>query len=144
LIKNLKNKGCPVKALPIVRSVVLACFCVAAAAQSVSSATYLIGGSAVPSHADASKTSVDIIDSDPLWNDPLATGLLGFIGKDSNGNWVTSNVNTVLFCEDGEVRGPAGGSGENPANVFVRVTFRDSNNRVLKVIDTGTKNIKCV
>jgi hypothetical protein len=116
----------------------------AAIGQSVSSASFTIGGANVPLGADPSKTSVDIIDWDPISNDVLESGLLGFIAPDTDGNWVTDDVNTTLFCLDGEVAGDAGASGENPSNIFVRVTFRDANNKVLKVVDSGTQNVRCI
>lgn len=112
-------------------------------AQSVSSATFVIGGGVIPAGADPSKTLVDIIDWDPLSNDPLLTGLLGFLEEDDSGNLISRDVNTVLYCQDGEVRGDNGGSGEYTANVFLRVTFRNSAGDVLKVHDTATKNVSC-
>lgn len=118
--------------------------CDAVTAQSVTSATFTIGGGSIPAGADLSKTTVDIIDWDPLLNDPLATGLLGFLTEDDSGNLVSNDVNTVLFCQDGEVRGDDGGSGETIADVFLRVVFRDSNNNVLKVVDTAYKNVQCL
>lgn len=127
--------------IAIMMSAILAC---SAAAQTVSSATFFIGGGDVPAGADPSRTTVDIIDSDPLVDDVLARSILGFLEPDAFGNLTTKDVNTVLFCQDGEVRGPAGGSGENPANIYVRVVFRNSANQVLGVIETGTKNVKCL
>lgn len=115
-----------------------------ALAQTVSSATFSIGGAVVPPTAVAANSSVDIIDWDPISNDVLEVGLMNFVTKDADGNWVTKDVNTKLFCDDGEVKGNNDGSGENPANVFVRVVFRDAANNVVKIVETTTKDVKCV
>jgi hypothetical protein len=115
-----------------------------AVGQSVSSASLSIGGGDVPATADASNSTVDILDSDLLDNDELELGLKGFISKDADGNWVTKDVNTKLFCDDGQVKGNNDGSGENPAEVFVRVTFRDAAGAVVKVVETTTKTVKCL
>jgi hypothetical protein len=115
-----------------------------ATAQSVSSATFSIGGGQVPVTAVASNTTVDILDSDTLVNDELELGLTNCIHQDDDGNWVTDDVNTKLFCDGGEVKGNNEGSGENPAEVFVRVTFRDAAGEILKFVETSTKSVKCL
>ena len=120
-------------------------------AQTVSSATYTVGGANVPSGADPSKSSVDIIDSDLFDNNELSLGLTGFFQVDEGGNWVSDDVNTRLWCDGSHVRGSDGTSGENPAEVFLKVTFRDSAGNVINdangnpiTYETATQDVRCL
>ena len=128
----------------VLGALVLVSSSAAALAQTVTSATFSIGGGVVPATAVAANSTVDILEWDPIANDVLETGLMNFVSKDADGNWVTKDVNTKLFCDDGEVKGNNEGSGENPADVMVRVTFRDAENKIVKIVVTSTKEVKCL
>ncbi|HMS02811.1 MAG TPA: hypothetical protein PKE51_07545 [Gemmatimonadaceae bacterium] len=122
-----------VSLLKLVASVVVLCG-VALAQPQIS---FSGGPGSVPQGAVTA--TYDIYDDDGLVpDDLLGVGLV--CSLDSNG-WDTGTL--PLECVDRMVQGPAGTSGEVEAEIYVVVTFRDSNGDKVGEVVTGVKLARC-
>lgn len=89
--------------------------------------------------AGATSATYDAFDSDGIWgSDQMIAGRPCTVNSDG---WSTGNL--PLECQNGDVVGGAGSSGEVCCTVYVVITFRNAAGQVVGTFTTGVKNTCC-